>query len=66
MVFAGVDYRGHRRAEAQQEADIIVWDGGNNDFSFIRSDLEIVVSTRSARATNSPTTPVRPTCAGPT
>jgi predicted GTPase len=29
---------------AQQEADVIVWDGGNNDFPFIRSDLHIVVA----------------------
>lgn len=41
-VFAGVDYaRILRRAE--KESDIILWDGGNNDFSFIRPDLEICV-----------------------
>ncbi len=28
---------------AQQEADVIIWDGGNNDFPFVRPDLEIVV-----------------------
>jgi predicted GTPase len=42
VVFAGVDYEAIV-AEAQREADVLVWDGGNNDFSFIRSDLEIVV-----------------------
>jgi predicted GTPase len=43
VVFAGVDYEAILR-EAEKEADIIVWDGGNNDFSFYRSDLEIVVT----------------------
>lgn len=42
VVFAGVDYAGILD-EAQQEADIILWDGGNNDTPFIKSDLEIVV-----------------------
>jgi predicted GTPase len=42
-VFAGVDYlKILRRAEA--EADIIVWDGGNNDFPFVRPDLLITVA----------------------
>ncbi|HEY65344.1 MAG TPA: GTPase [Caldilineae bacterium] len=42
IVYAGVDYeRILRRAE--QEADVIVWDGGNNDFPFFRPDLHIVV-----------------------
>ena len=31
-------------AEAEQEADVILWDGGNNDFSFYRPDLAIVVA----------------------
>jgi predicted GTPase len=43
VIFAGVDYRAILRA-AEDEADIILWDGGNNDFSFIRGDLNIVVS----------------------
>jgi predicted GTPase len=30
-------------AEAEKEADVIVWDGGNNDFSFYRPDIEIAV-----------------------
>jgi len=42
VVFAGVDYERILR-EAEKEADIIVWDGGNNDVSFYRSDLLIVV-----------------------
>jgi predicted GTPase len=42
-VFAGVDYEKIlRRAEA--EADIVVWDGGNNDFPFFKPDLSIVVA----------------------
>ncbi|HET6352598.1 MAG TPA: GTPase [Coriobacteriia bacterium] len=41
VVMAGVDYEAIlRRAEA--EADVVVWDGGNNDWPFFRSDLEIV------------------------
>jgi predicted GTPase len=43
VVFAGVDY-GAILAEAEKEADVILWDGGNNDFSFYKSDLEIVVA----------------------
>lgn len=43
VVWAGVDYQAIV-AEAQKEASIIIWDGGNNDFSFLRSDLEIVVA----------------------
>ena len=41
VVFAGVDYEQILRA-AEAEADVIVWDGGNNDMPFIKSDLEIV------------------------
>ena len=43
VVFAGVDYEAILR-EAEKEADIILWDGGNNDFPFYKSDLEIVVA----------------------
>jgi predicted GTPase len=43
VIYAGVDYRAILAA-AEQEADIILWDGGNNDFSFVASDLSIVVS----------------------
>jgi predicted GTPase len=42
VVFAGVDYEAIVR-EAEKEADIIVWDGGNNDVPLIKPDLEIVV-----------------------
>ena len=42
VVFAGADYEAIL-AEAEKEADVIVWDGGNNDTPFFRSDLEIVV-----------------------
>ncbi|MBF0251346.1 MAG: GTPase, partial [Alphaproteobacteria bacterium] len=42
VIFAGVDYAAIlERAEA--EADIILWDGGNNDYSFIRPDLAIAL-----------------------
>lgn len=41
VVMAGVDYERILRA-AEAEADVIVWDGGNNDWPFIASDLEIV------------------------
>jgi predicted GTPase len=42
VVYAGVDY-GLIVSQAEQEADIILWDGGNNDFPFIRPDLHIVL-----------------------
>jgi predicted GTPase len=42
VVFAGVDYAAIV-AEAEREADVIVWDGGNNDFPFLRPDLHIVM-----------------------
>jgi len=43
IVYAGVDYEAILR-EAENEADVILWDGGNNDFPFYKSDLEIVVA----------------------
>ena len=42
LVYAGVDYDAILR-QAEGEADVIVWDGGNNDLPFFRSDLEIVL-----------------------
>ncbi len=42
VVYAGVDY-GRILEQAEQEADVIVWDGGNNDFSFYRADLYITL-----------------------
>jgi predicted GTPase len=43
VVYAGVDYEAILR-RAEQEAGVILWDGGNNDTPFYRSDLEIVVT----------------------
>ncbi len=45
VIYAGVDYEAIIRAaeEDPEGCDVIVWDGGNNDFSFYRSDLQIVV-----------------------
>ena len=42
LVYAGVDYA-RIVAQAEQEADILLWDGGNNDYSFIEPDLHIVL-----------------------
>jgi predicted GTPase len=41
-IYAGVDYAAILD-ESSREADVVLWDGGNNDFSFIRPDLDIVV-----------------------
>jgi len=41
-VFAGVDYEAILR-EAEKEADVVLWDGGNNDFSFYKPDIYITV-----------------------
>ena len=43
VVYAGVDYEAILR-QAEAEADVILWDGGNNDFPFYRPDLYIVVA----------------------
>jgi len=43
VVYAGVDYERILR-QAEKEADVILWDGGNNDTPFYESDLEIVVA----------------------
>jgi len=43
VVYAGVDYERILR-QAEEEADIVVWDGGNNDLPFFRPDLHIVVA----------------------
>jgi predicted GTPase len=43
VVYAGVDYEKILR-EAEQEADIVLWDGGNNDLPFYKPDLHIVVA----------------------
>jgi predicted GTPase len=43
IVYAGVDYEAILR-QAEKEVDIVLWDGGNNDFPFYVSDLQIVVA----------------------
>jgi len=43
VVYAGVDYEAILR-QAETEADVVVWDGGNNDLPFFRPDLHIVVA----------------------
>ena len=43
IVYAGVDYERILR-QAEQEVDIVLWDGGNNDFPFYASDFKIVVA----------------------
>lgn len=42
IVYAGVDYKKILN-EAEKEADVILWDGGNNDFPFYKPDLQIVI-----------------------
>jgi predicted GTPase len=42
VIYAGVDYAAIL-AEAEREADVILWDGGNNDFPFIRPDWHLVI-----------------------
>ena len=42
IVYAGVDY-GAILKEAEKEGDVVIWDGGNNDFSFYLPDLTITV-----------------------
>lgn len=43
VVYAGIDYEKILR-EAEKEADIILWDGGNNDLPFIKPDIHIVLT----------------------
>lgn len=42
VIYSGVDYA-KILEQAQAEADVVIWDGGNNDFSFYKPDLEIAV-----------------------
>ena len=42
LVFAGIDYAAIL-AQAEQEADVILWDGGNNDTPFVKPNLHVVV-----------------------
>jgi predicted GTPase len=43
VMYAGVDYEAILR-QAETEADVVIWEGGNNDFSFYRPDLFIVIA----------------------
>lgn len=43
IIYSGVDYEAILR-EAEKEADVIIWDGGNNDMSFYKADLTITVA----------------------
>ena len=43
VIYAGVDYEAILR-DAEKEADVIIWDGGNNDMPFYKPDLSIVVA----------------------
>ena len=43
VIYSGVDYEAIVR-KAEEEADIILWDGGNNDMPFLKSDLHIVIA----------------------
>jgi predicted GTPase len=43
VMYAGVDYEAILR-QAEQEADVVIWDGGNNDFPFYAPDLLVVVA----------------------
>ena len=43
IIYSGVDY-GEILKRAEKEADVILWDGGNNDMSFYKPDLQIVVT----------------------
>jgi len=43
VIYAGVDYEAILRSAEAENPDVILWDGGNNDFPFYKSDLQIVV-----------------------
>ncbi|MBW8050414.1 MAG: GTPase [Cytophagales bacterium] len=43
VIYAGIDYEAIIR-EAEKEADVILWDGGNNDFPFYKPDLTVIVT----------------------
>lgn len=43
IIYAGADYQKILKA-AEKESDVIIWDGGNNDFPFIRPDLYITIA----------------------
>ena len=58
--------RGDPPRRREEEADVILWDGGNNDFPFYRPDLLVVVADPLRPGTSCATTPARRTSAWPT
>ncbi len=44
IIYAGVDYEAILREAEREDADVILWDGGNNDFPFYKTDLAITVA----------------------
>jgi predicted GTPase len=64
VMYAGVDYRAILY-RAENEADVIIWDGGNNDFPFFAPTCTSPSPTRCGQATSCATTRARPTCAWP-
>jgi predicted GTPase len=64
IVYAGVDYAAIL-AEAEAEADVVVWDGGNTDLPFCRPDLHIVVADLLRVGNELSYYPARRTCGWP-
>ena len=64
VMYAGVDY-GDILEQAQAEADVVIWDGGNNDLPFYAPDLHIVVVDPLRPGHELRTTPARRTSAWP-
>ena len=65
VMYAGVDYADILE-QAEAEADVVIWDGGNNDFPFYAPTCTSSSSTRCGPGTSSCTTPARRTSAWPT
>ena len=65
VMYAGVDYEAILR-QAEEEADVIIWDGGNNDLPFFGRACTSSSPIRSAPGTSSAITRARRTCAWPT
>jgi predicted GTPase len=63
-VYAGVDYAAILK-RAESEADVILWDGGNNDFSFFQPDLNLVVVDPTGQAMKSVIIRAKRICAWP-
>ena len=64
IIYAGVDYEEILR-QAEHDGDVVLWDGGNNDTSFYRPDLDIVVLDPHRPGHELGTTPARSTSAPP-